>query len=191
MDHHPVVSVFGSSRPAEGSEEYSLAEELGRQLAATGFSLCNGGYGGTMEAAARGAAREKQRSADGGIRIIGVTCTVFGDRKPNPWIEENLTTSSLFDRLQRLLSLGEAYVVLRGGTGTLLELALLWELVNKGMAERRPIVLLGTFWEQLLETMKEEMEREGRPDPMLSTSVAESPAECVQLLRSQLRGEGP
>jgi len=189
MKDHPVITLFGSSRPQEGSEEYLLAEELGRRLAEAGFSICNGGYGGTMEAASRGAAEEKERAGRSGIRIIGITCTVFGERKPNPWIEENITTVSLFDRLQRLLSLGDAYVVLRGGTGTLLELALVWELINKRMVDRRPIVLLGSFWERLLETMKDEMEREGRPDPVLSTSVAPAPAECVQLLTSQLRGE--
>ncbi|MGB2959694.1 MAG: LOG family protein [Bacteroidota bacterium] len=189
MNDHPVVTLFGSSRPVEGSEEYSVAEELGRRLAAAGFSICNGGYGGTMEATARGAAREKEISGKSGIRIIGITCTVFGDRRPNPWVEETLTTGSLFDRLQKLLSLGDAYVVLQGGTGTLLELALAWEVVNKRMVDRKPILLLGSFWQGLLETMKDEMEREGRPDPMLSTSVATGPAECVQLLTSRIRGE--
>jgi uncharacterized protein (TIGR00730 family) len=189
MNDHPVVTIFGSSRPVEGSEEYSLAQDLGRRLAAAGFSICNGGYGGTMEAAARGAAEERGEAGRTGIRIIGITCTVFGDRRPNPWIEENLITASLFDRLQTLLSMGDAFIVLAGGTGTLLELALAWELINKGMAERRPIILLGSFWEGLLKSMKAEMEQEGRPDPMLSTSVALAPAECVQLLTSQLRRE--
>jgi uncharacterized protein (TIGR00730 family) len=189
MNDHPVVTIFGSSRPVEGSEEYSLAQDLGRRLAAAGFSICNGGYGGTMEAAARGAAEERGEAGRTGIRIIGITCTVFGDRRPNPWIEENLITASLFDRLQKLLSMGDAFIVLAGGTGTLLELALAWELINKGMAERRPIILLGSFWEGLLKSMKAEMEQEGRPDPMLSTSVALAPAECVQLLTSQLRRE--
>jgi predicted Rossmann-fold nucleotide-binding protein len=142
-----------------------------------------------MEAAARGAAEERGEAGRTGIRIIGITCTVFGDRRPNPWIEENLITASLFDRLQTLLSMGDAFIVLAGGTGTLLELALAWELINKGMAERRPIILLGSFWEGLLKSMKAEMEQEGRPDPMLSTSVALAPAECVQLLTSQLRRE--
>jgi len=189
MNVHPVVTLFGSSRPVEGSEEYSLAEELGRRLAAAGFSICNGGYGGTMEASARGAAGAKKSSGQSGIRIIGVTCAVFGERKPNPWIEENVTTNSLFDRLQELLSLGDAYVVLQGGTGTLLELALAWETINKRMVERKPILLLGSFWQGLLETMKDEMEREGRPDPMLSTLVATGPAECVRLLTTRIRGE--
>jgi uncharacterized protein (TIGR00725 family) len=189
MNTHHVITLFGSSRPVEGSEEYDIARDLGRRLAAAGFSICNGGYGGTMEASARGVAEEREKSGRTDIRIIGITCTVFGDRKPNPWIEQNLVTTSLFDRLQKLLSMGRAYVVLAGGTGTLLELALAWEMINKGMAKRRPIVLLGSFWEGLLATMKAEMEREGRPDPMLSTFVAHAPADCVRHLTSQLDGE--
>ena len=144
-----------------------------------------------MEASARGAAEEKTRSGLTAIRIIGVTCKVFGERHPNPWIEENLIADSLFERLGRLLSMGRAYVVLPGGTGTLLELALVWEQINKCMIDRRPIVLLGSFWEGLLETMKSAMEQEGRPDPMLSSFVASTPKECVQHLATQLHGELP
>jgi len=46
-----------------------------------------------------------------------------------------------------LVRLGRAYVVLPGGTGTLLELALVWERANKGMVRGpRPLVLLGEYW---------------------------------------------
>ena len=50
-----VVSVFGTSRAKPGDENYAVAEELGKLLAGAGFSIANGGYGGTMHATAKGA----------------------------------------------------------------------------------------------------------------------------------------
>ena len=50
-----VISVFGSSRPRELDPEYVEALNIGRALAKAGFIVCNGGYGGIMEASARGA----------------------------------------------------------------------------------------------------------------------------------------
>ena len=34
----------------------------------------------------------------------------------------------------------------RGGTGTLVELAVVWEMMNKGVMQSKPIVALGQFW---------------------------------------------
>src|ERR1700733_15875306 len=41
-----IVTVFGSSRPLESNNEYTIARELGNELAKKGFSICNGGGGG-------------------------------------------------------------------------------------------------------------------------------------------------
>ncbi|MBZ5546303.1 MAG: hypothetical protein LAO07_22005, partial [Acidobacteriia bacterium] len=50
-----IVTVFGSSHPAEGSAAYEDARRLGRLLVEGGLAVCSGGYGGLMEASARGA----------------------------------------------------------------------------------------------------------------------------------------
>lgn len=110
-----TVTIFGSSRPLPGSEEYRIAQETGAMLASGGFTICNGGYGGTMEAAARGA-------HEAGGHTVGVTAGIF-DRRANKWIKEVVSTNTLVERLLKLIELGDAYVLLRGGTGTLLELA--------------------------------------------------------------------
>ena len=130
---------------ASAEREVSLA--TGEAIARAGYTLLNGGYGGTMAATAKGA-----RLAGG--HTIGVTCSAFGRGGPNPYIEKEITTATLQQRLQRLIELGRAYVVLPGGTGTLLELATVWELSNKGFLKpARPIILMGRFWRPLLEAM--------------------------------------
>jgi uncharacterized protein (TIGR00730 family) len=148
MKKKMVVTVFGSSRaePLEGL--YQTALELGRAIAELGLTLCNGRYGGTMEAAARGA-------AEAGGHTIGVTCTRFGGRGANPYIRQEIPTFDLFRRLETLIRLGRAYVVLPGGTGTLAELALTWELLNKGLLPGdRPLIVLGDSWRPVIECIE-------------------------------------
>lgn len=144
MASNRIVTVFGSAVPAAGDPLYELAFELGRALARDGWTVCNGGYGGTMEASAAGA-------VEGGGYTIGVTCSVFGRRGPNTFIRQEVPTFDLFARVNTLIRLGSAYVVLPGGTGTLLELAAVMELIHKSLLRpRRPVVLLGRHWESVL-----------------------------------------
>jgi uncharacterized protein (TIGR00730 family) len=140
-----IVTIFGTARAESGDAVYELATEIGRLLAESGFTIANGGYGGTMLAAAKGAAQA-------GGKVIGITCTAFGRGKANSYISREVGTETLDERLETLIKLGAGYVVLPGGTGTLLELAMVWELKNKGfMDERKPIILVGDYWKSLVD----------------------------------------
>jgi uncharacterized protein (TIGR00725 family) len=142
-----VVSVFGSNDSREGDAAYALAMDVGCTLARLGFTVANGGYGGTMEASARGA-----KSADG--TTIGVTCGIWKSR-PNAHIDREISTANLPERLMKLVEVGEGgYVVLPGGTGTLLELAMVWELSNKRFLAKRPIVCVGEFWRGVVDSIR-------------------------------------
>ncbi len=170
-----TVSVFGTARARAGEPIFALAERLGRELALAGFTVANGGYGGTMLATAKGA-----RDADG--KVIGVTCSAFRSSVANEFVSEEVTTASLDERLDRLIRLGQAYVVLPGGTGTLLELAKVWELKNKKFFDRtRPIMLLGDFWRPLVDLVC-------RDDPRSAEHVvfAEEPADAVGRIKEIL-----
>ncbi|MGA9116189.1 MAG: LOG family protein [Bacteroidota bacterium] len=168
-----VVTVFGSALPPQGHPEYLLAGALGRELAAAGFALCNGGYGGTMEAAARGA-------QEAGGTTTGVVFS-SSHREPNRWLDRVITASTLLERLQELLRRGDAYVVLRGGTGTLLELAAAWETMEKGVMRRKPLVLLGAFWEPVIRTVRSGLEgRDAAAGPPILR--APSPRACARIL---------
>ena len=86
----------------------------------------------------------------------------------------------------KLVELGDAYVVLKGGTGTLLELAAVWEFINKGLLAAKPIVMIGDFWKNVVETLREEMLWEGVGDCTKFILRASSPEECASLLKQQL-----
>lgn len=128
--------------------------------------MCNGGYGGLMEASARGA-----REAGG--HTIGVTCSLWS-RQANPWIAEEIRTASFPERLMTLIARGDAYVVLPGGTGTLAELALAWEMMNKSVLSatvggKRPLLLLGPYWQPVIDCLQQEP-RLASPRPSSSGS---------------------
>lgn len=173
-----TVSVFGSSRPSEGSPEYQQALEVGKLLARAGFTICNGGYAGIMEASARGA-----REAKG--TTIGITVEFF-PRPANRWIDKEIRAKTMLERLSILVDSADAYVILKGGTGTLLELAYVWEFINKKMIEEKPIVIVGTFWSGVIETLRAELLWEGLGDCTKFIQRVETPQECVEFLKKKL-----
>ena len=84
-----------------------------------------------MEASARGA-------LEAGGHTIGVTCDRWG-RQANRFIRQVVPAADLAERLQHLADLASAgFVILPGSTGTLLELAWVWEHIFKRMSPRRP-----------------------------------------------------
>ncbi|MHC4636170.1 MAG: LOG family protein [Planctomycetota bacterium] len=169
------VTVFGTSKAQPGEEVFELAFEIGKGLAESGFTIVNGGYGGTMLAAAKGAAE-----ASG--KIIGVTCSAFKQNSANEYVTREILTKSLDERLDTLINLGRAYVVLPGSTGTLLELAKVWELKNKGFLNQgKLIILVGEFWKPLVELIAID-----DPDSKSHIAIAEGSKQVIEILDNRL-----
>jgi predicted Rossmann-fold nucleotide-binding protein len=103
-----------------------------------------------MAAAAKGA-----RSAGG--QTLGITCALYGG-PPNPYISHHEEVADLLTRLGRLLDLGDGYVVLPGGSGTLLELALVVECIHKRLMPPAPVLLLGSTWRPALAAARRDHE---------------------------------
>jgi len=181
-----VITVFGSSRPEAGHADYAEALELGRALAAAGFAVCTGGYGGVMEAVSRGA-----RESGGGV--LAVTSTFFRSRA-NRWVERETSVPTWQERLFELVRLGDGYVACKGGTGTLVELAVVWEMLNKRAMDRRPFVVLGDFWQPILERVREvergHASRWGESSDPLVHEVR-NPAAAAQFLAARLVNADP
>jgi uncharacterized protein (TIGR00730 family) len=172
-----IVTVFGSSRPRAGDAHYADAQALGAALAAKGLVVCSGGYGGVMEAVSRGA-------KEAGGRTLAVTAQFFRSRA-NGWIEEEIRVKTWQDRLFELIKRGSGYVACPGGTGTLVELAVVWEMLNKGAMNRKPLVVLGDFWQPVIDRVREvelgHASRWGeRDDPLVH--AASSPADAAEYL---------
>lgn len=169
-----IITIFGSSRPLPGSSEYQTAYQLGKLIAEAGYIVCNGGYGGTMEASARGA-------IENGGKTIGVVTETFSPIA-NQYISQTIATKTLIERLMKLIELGDAYIVLKGATGTLLELAAVWELMNKQILKEKPIILLGSFWLPIVDIIKNELISEGFIISTKFITAVSSVDECIKLL---------
>ena len=170
-----IITIFGTSRTRAGDAIFTLAMETGRLLAQAGFTIANGGYCGTMLAAAKGA-------AEAGGEIIGVTCSAFKSGRANKYITREIVTGSLDERLDTLVKLGRAYIVLPGGTGTLLELAKVWELKNKGFIKAdKPFILLGGFWKPLVELIATD-----DADSRRFVKLADGPKQAVEMIIESL-----
>ena len=140
------VTVFGSSRARPDDAVYRDAVRLGRLLAEAGYALCTGGYAGVMEAVSRGA-------VEAGGHAIGVTVASWAARhRPNRWVQEEVAMPDLFQRISRLTAT-DAYVAMPGGLGTLGEVALTWNLFQTESIPRRPLVLVGREWRDVLECL--------------------------------------
>ena len=172
-----IITVFGSSRPRFGDPHYAEARVLGAELAGKGFLVCSGGYAGVMEAVSRGA-------KEAGGRTLGVTAAFFRSRA-NRWVDEEIRVKNWHDRLWELVRRGHGYVVCRGGTGTLAELAVVWESLNKGVMTDRPLVAIGDFWKPVVKLVKEVEigpgPRLGKPDRALIRFAA-SPHDAAEYL---------
>ena len=142
-----VITVFGSSRPREDDPGYAEALALGAALAACGFIICTGGYGGVMEAVSRGA-------KEAGGRTLAVTAEFFSS-KANRWVDEEIRVKTWQERLFELIRRGHAFIACTGGTGTLVELAVVWEMLNKSVMKKKPLIVLGEFWLPVIERVRE------------------------------------
>src|SRR5712692_1694433 len=147
------VTIFGGSRVEPDSDEYRAAQQLGRALAERGFSVVTGGYNGVMEAVSRGA-------KEAGGHVIGVTVDLIArnfERVPNAFVDQEVRTAALLERIDKLVELGAAYVVLPGGAGTLAELGIVWNLALLGALQDKPLIVVGRGWERVLNVMVEEL----------------------------------
>ena len=141
-----IITIFGSGESNLESSFYKESEDIGKFLAGNGFVICCGGYGGTMEAACKGA-----KSAGG--RTIGITIDYPGS-KPNEYVDENVVMPNWVERLMELVAIGDAYVVLKGGSGTLVEISSVIEMMNKKIMKEKPVVFYGSFWKDVIKTLE-------------------------------------
>lgn len=169
-----IVTIFGGSRCGENSPEYLEAKDLGAHLAEAGFTICTGGYLGVMEAASRGA-REK------GGRVFGIVMNQFKS-EPNRYLTDKVATNHFYERLQNLIERSSAFIALRGGMGTVTEVSLVWNKLQTGVIERRPLVLLGKCWKPVVEAWKENLVVSDKDISLLN--FADTVEEAVEIIEN-------
>lgn len=147
--HGKIITIFGGSKCGPESQEYQDALSIGRRLAEEGFTICTGGYLGVMEAASKGA-------RDAGGRVLGIVMNQFRS-EPNRFLTDKVATDHFYDRLQNLITRSVGFVAMRGGMGTVTEISLVWNKLQTGVLGRRPLVLVGDCWKNVVESWEENL----------------------------------
>ena len=121
MKRIPIIAVIGDTQTDAGAECDALAGKLGRLIIDNNWRIMTGGLGGIMESVARGArASSKWHSGS----IIGILPGCDPDAA-NPYIDISIITGLDHGR-NLLVAQADVVVAIRGGAGTLSEIALAW-----------------------------------------------------------------
>ncbi len=169
-----IVTIFGGSKCSENAQEYIQARKIGQILADAGVTVCTGGYLGVMEAASRGAHER-------GGRVLGIVLNQFRT-EPNRYLTDKVATNHFYERLQNLITRSAGFIALRGGMGTISEVALVWNKLQTKVIEPRPLVLLGDCWRKVISCWREHLVISDEDISLLS--FADSAEEACKIVLS-------
>ena len=170
------LAFFGFADAPEEDPLYKEAFAGGKYVAGKGYVVVNGGGPGVMKAASLGAKA-------GGGKTIGVTFypkdmgRFEGRDKENP-LDEEIIKKNYLERTLGLLAEGDAYVIFKGGTGTISEFGMAWGLAKLYYGHHKPLILYGRFWENIVAAFIANMRI--RPHDLRVYRIANSPAEVVK-----------
>lgn len=140
----PIISFFGNANIQENDELYKVTEKISELISSKACDIATGAYGGVMEAALKGAVKD--------VNKIGISCDEI-DKKINNYVLQEIKVKTYMDRLKRLVEIGDGYVVMPGGTGTLLEFSAVWALKKRELIPQKPIAVYGEIWKETIETL--------------------------------------
>ena len=135
------VSIFGSARIPRDHWVFGAVRDLARQLALMGCVVITGGGPGLMEAANEGAALAGTSASNVGIRVH-----LPFEQEVNPFVNESYEHRTFFTRLHHFVLASDAFVVVPGGIGTVLECATIWQLLQVRKLQEQPLILIGRMW---------------------------------------------
>lgn len=151
---HFRVTIFGSARLTPDQQIYSDVRRLAGELASLGCDIVTGGGPGLMQAANEG---ERIGDIKNRTKSFGLRVDLEFEQQANPFVERMYHHGTFYSRLQNFVRLSSAYVVVAGGIGTLLELTLVWQLLQVRKLHGTPLILLGPMWKGLVDWAKNSM----------------------------------
>ena len=141
------VTIFGSARAKPGSFVYDEVKRVAAALADMGCDIITGGGPGLMQAANEGAAAANAPERN---HSVGIRVDLPFEQEVNPFVEQAFEHKTFFTRLHHFVLTSDAYVVSPGGIGTVLELMLIWQLLQVKHVHDTPLILVGKMWPDLV-----------------------------------------
>src|SRR5271165_5014386 len=148
------VTIFGSARAQPGTFAYDEVKRVAAALAEMGCDIITGGGPGLMQAANEGAAAAH---APDRARSVGIRVDLPFEQEVNPFVEQAFEHKTFFTRLHHFVLTSDAFVVAPGGIGTVLELMMIWQLLQVKHVHDTPLILIGKMWSELVDWAKENL----------------------------------
>jgi uncharacterized protein (TIGR00730 family) len=142
------VTIFGSARAKPGMYVYDEVKRVAAALADMGCDIITGGGPGLMQAANEGAAAVHAPERN---RSVGIRVDLPFEQEVNPFVEQAFEHKTFFTRLHHFVLTSDAFVVAPGGIGTVLELMMVWQLLQVRHLHGTPLILVGKMWSGLVD----------------------------------------
>jgi len=139
------VAIFGSARAQAGSEVYEEVRRAAAAFAGMGCDIVTGGGPGLMQAANEGATTVEASDS------VGIRVELPFEQGANPFVEQAYQHGTFFTRLHHFVIASDAFVVVPGGIGTVLETMMIWQLLQVRHVDDVPLVLVGRMWQGLVD----------------------------------------
>src|SRR5262245_22440932 len=176
------VSIFGSARVEPGTFGYEETKRAAAALAAMGCDIITGGGPGLMQAANEGAA-----SVSGDASSVGIRVELPFEQDVNAFVTEAYEHRTFFTRLHQFVLTSDAFVVAPGGIGTVLEMLMIWQLLQVRHLENTPLTLVGRMWPGLIHWARQSMTSTAPPlasiDDFKIPVCVETAEDAISLLR--------
>jgi uncharacterized protein (TIGR00730 family) len=167
------VTIFGSARVPEDHWVYHAVRDLAAELTRRDCDIITGGGPGLMQAANEGV---HLASPDDPGRSVGIRVELPFEQNVNAFVTEAFEHGTFFTRLHHFVLTSDAFVVVPGGIGTVLETMMVWQLLQVRKLHGTPLVLAGAMYQELVDWCGRHMLR---PDVPLASPEDMSIPVCV------------
>ena len=181
---HYRVSIFGSARIDEGQWAYGAVRDMAAELTKLGCTIVTGGGPGLMQAANEGASMVAPGANQ---RSVGIRVELPFEQDSNPFVGSAFEHRTFFSRLHHFVLVSDAFVVVPGGIGTVLETMMIWQLLQVRKLADTPLILVGEMWNGLVDWHRQAMLRPGielaSPEDMQIPRCVPGAPEAIALIR--------
>jgi uncharacterized protein (TIGR00730 family) len=170
------VTIFGSARVPKDHWVYQAVRHLAAELTRLNCDIVTGGGPGLMQAANEGVQLADPSGATAS-RSVGIRVDLPFEQEVNAFVTEAFEHGTFFTRLHHFVLVSDAFVVVPGGIGTLLETAMIWQLLHVQKLHDTPLILAGKMYAELVAWCRQYMLR---PDFPLASPQDMSIPVCVE-----------
>src|SRR5262245_43586241 len=154
------VTIFGSARVAKDHWVYQAVRDLAAELTRLGCDIVTGGGPGLMQAANEGVRLADPTGASGSM---GIRVDLPFEQEVNAFVSEAFEHGTFFTRLHHFVLVSDAFVVVPGGIGSVLELMMIWQLLQVRKLHDTPLILAGKMYAELVDWCAKYMLRDDCP----------------------------